>query len=177
MKEDFFDFIWCNGILHHTKDPYIAFQTLIKSLKNRGYVLIGLYNRFGRIRTIIRKYFYKVFGIKILNYLDPTVRNLKTDDKEIRSWIRDQYHHPIESLHTIDEILNWFSLNNIDYVNSIPSCTFEERVGDDLKKTFFNKHSKGNFFSRLLNQFNMIFNNLGSDGGLFVVIGKKNDQS
>ncbi len=25
LKENFFDFIWCNGVLHHTKDPYGAF--------------------------------------------------------------------------------------------------------------------------------------------------------
>ena len=31
LKDDFFDFIWCNGVLHHTKDPYGAFEFLIKS--------------------------------------------------------------------------------------------------------------------------------------------------
>ena len=61
LKDDFFDFIWCNGVLHHTKDPYGAFKILIKSLKKNGYVLIGLYNKFGRARTLIRKYLYKVF--------------------------------------------------------------------------------------------------------------------
>ena len=29
-------------------------------------------------------------------------------------------------------------------------------------------------YSRIVNQFFMIFNRLGSDGGLFIVIGKKN---
>ena len=40
LTENFFDFIWCNGVLHHTKDPYGAFKVLIKSLKKNGYVLI-----------------------------------------------------------------------------------------------------------------------------------------
>ena len=33
LTDKFFDFIWCNGVLHHTKDPYEAFRILIKSLK------------------------------------------------------------------------------------------------------------------------------------------------
>ena len=56
LKDDFFDFIWTNGVLHHTKEPYGAFKILIKSLKTEGYVLIGLYNKLGRLRTIFRRY-------------------------------------------------------------------------------------------------------------------------
>ena len=113
LKDNIFDFIWCNGVLHHTKNPSKAFDILIKSLKKEGYVLIGLYNKIGRIRTLIRKYLYKLFGITMLKFLDPTLKNLKTDDEEQKSWIRDQYLHPIESLHTIDEVLVWFKKNNI----------------------------------------------------------------
>jgi SAM-dependent methyltransferase len=169
LKDNFFDFIWCSGVLHHTKNPYDAFEILIKSLKKEGFVLIGLYNRIGRIRTIIRKYFYKLFGTVILNILDPTLRNLKKDSDERKAWIRDQYIHPIESLHTLDDVLGWFSKNDIDYINSIPACDFEGQ-----NENLFIKESKGTFFSRINNQISMIFNNLGSDGGLFVVIGKKN---
>ena len=172
LKNESFDFIWCNGVLHHTKNPYDAFEILIKSLKNQGYILVGLYNRIGRIRTIIRKYIYKIFGIKVLNFLDPTLRNLKNNEEEKNSWLRDQYHHPIESLHTIDEVLSWFSKNQIEFINSIPHCDFDGNSANNL----FTKNSKGNLFSRLLNQFNMIYNNLGSDGGLFILIGKKNER-
>ena len=105
MVDECFDFIWCNGVLHHTKDPYLAFKILIKSIKKNGYVLVGLYNKIGRLRTIFRKYLFKVFGEKVINYLDPTLRNLKLNEDEKKAWIRDQYIHPIESLHTIDEVL------------------------------------------------------------------------
>ena len=67
LTDKYFDFIWCNGVLHHTKDPYKAFRVLIKSLKNEGYVLIGLYNKFGRIRTVFRRYMFKIFGSKYLD--------------------------------------------------------------------------------------------------------------
>ena len=169
LADKYFDFIWCNGVLHHTKDPYKAFRVLIKSLKNEGYVLIGLYNKFGRIRTVFRRYMFKIFGSKYLDIFDPTLRNLKNNEEERKAWIRDQYIHPIESLHTIDNVLEWFNKNDIEFINSIPSSNFE-----DNDENLFSKKSEGDLYSRVINQLSMIFSNLGSDGGLFIVIGKKN---
>lgn len=174
LVEDYFDFIWCNGVLHHTKDPYKAFEIVTKSLKDNGYILLGLYNKIGRARTIIRKYISKIFGTKFLEIFDPTLKNLKISDSERNSWIKDQYHHPIESLHSLDEVLYWFKKNDIEFVNSIPSCDFE--ISQDYQK-LFEKKSKGNFYSRIVNQIFMVFNKLGSDGGLFIVIGKKNTKT
>ena len=171
LVENYFDFVWCNGVLHHTKNPYKAFEIVSKSIKDNGYILVGLYNKIGRIRTIIRKYISKLFGIKFLEMFDPTLKNLKISEEERKSWIKDQYFHPIENLHTLDEVLTWFKKNNIEYINSIPSCDFES--SHDYEN-LFSKKSKGSFYSRIINQFSMIFNRLGSDGGLFIVIGKKN---
>jgi 2-polyprenyl-3-methyl-5-hydroxy-6-metoxy-1,4-benzoquinol methylase len=169
LQDSYFDFIWCNGVLHHTKNPHDAFKILTKYLKKNGYILIGLYNKIGRIRTILRRYLYKIFGERILYLLDPTLRNLKSDPDEIKSWIRDQYIHPIEFTHTLDETLNWFDQNEIEFINSIPSCNFDENYVTDL----FKKESRGSLFTRITNQISMIFNNLGSDGGLFVIVGRK----
>jgi ubiquinone/menaquinone biosynthesis C-methylase UbiE len=168
LSDNYFDFIWCNGVLHHTKDPLGAFEILIRSLKKNGYVLIGLYNKIGRIRTIFRRYVYKFFGRKALEIIDPTLRNLKFNENEKNAWIRDQYIHPIESLHTIDEVLTWFEKNQISFISSIPSADFDYDYND-----IFEKKSSGSFFSRIFNQILMLFNSLGSDGGLFVLIGKK----
>lgn len=172
LSKNYFDFIWCNGVLHHTKNPYKAFEITAQSLKNNGYILVGLYNKIGRIRTLVRKYISKIFGIKFLELFDPTLKHLKLSKKEKKSWINDQYFHPIESLHSLDEVLDWFKKNDIEYINSIPSCDFE--FNQDYEN-IFEKKTKGDIHSRLFNQFSMIFNKLGSDGGLFVVIGKKNE--
>ena len=174
LVDNYFDFVWCNGVLHHTKNPYKAFEIVAKSLKDKGYILLGLYNKIGRIRTLIRKYLSKIFGKKFLELFDPTLKNLKISDQERISWINDQYFHPIESLHSLDEVLTWFEKNDIEFINSIPSCDFE--VSQDFEN-LFEKKSKGNFYSRIVNQFFMIFNKLGSDGGLFIVIGKKNNKT
>ena len=131
---------------------------------------MGLYNSIGRIRTKIRKYIYKIFGKRIVIFLDPVLRNLKSDSPDqIEAWIRDQYEHPVESTHTIDEVLDWFGQNNIEFLNSIPKSNFNLNFSNDL----FSKQHKGNFLSRLINQIIMLFSYLGDDGGLFVMIGKK----
>ncbi len=170
FKDDSFDFIWTNGVLHHTKNPKLAFDTVSKYLKKNGYILVGLYNKFGRARTIFRRFLFKLFGKPILMLLDPTLRNIKKNNElQIKSWIRDQYEHPVESLHTLDEVLDWFNSNDIEFINSIPRCNVEEKENSNL----FEKTSKATFLSRLFSQISMLFNNLGSDGGLFIVVGKK----
>ena len=172
LKENYFDFVWTNGVLHHTKNPKKAFEIIIKSLKNEGYILVGLYNKIGRIRTKIRKYLYKIFGRKVVLFLDPVLRNIKSGSPDqIDAWIRDQYEHPVESVHTIDEILKWFEENKIRFISSVPHCTIDL----NHNKNLFIEQKKGNLFYSWLNQFFMVFNFLGDDGGLFVLIGKKHE--
>ena len=113
--------------------------------------------------------FYTILRISCYFWILFYVTLKKGNEQQIKSWIRDQYEHPVESLHTLDEVLRWFNKNNIEYINSIPSCNFGDR--NDLE--LFQKTENGTFLSRLFSQISMLFNNLGSDGGLFVVIGKK----
>ena len=168
LAENYFDFIWCNGVLHHTQKPGEGFEIITRSLKKDGYILIGLYNKYGRIRTLIRRFFFRIFGQRFLNFFDPTLKKLKLSVKEQESWIQDQYQHPQESLHTIDEVFSWFKNNNIEFISSIPCCDFDNEYDD-----IFKKKSQGSLISRILNQIFMLFGSLGSDGGLFIVIGKK----
>ena len=167
FNEETFDLVWCSGVLHHTKNPYQGFQTILKSLKKNGYIVVGLYNRFFRVKTIIRKYLFKIFGKNIVLFLDPYLRKIKDDKKKVRAWISDQYEHPVESLHTFDEVLFWFKKNDVDFVSSIPTCE------SGLKNNIFKEHKVGDRFSRLFSQILSIFSPLGNEGGLFIFIGKK----
>ena len=170
FKKEVFDFVWCNGVLHHTKNPYEAFRSLIPHVKKNGYIFIGLYNKIGRFRTKLRKYIYKIFGKKILIKLDPVLRNIQNKDQEkINAWIKDQYTHPLENTHTFDEILKWFKMNNIEFINSTPECS----PFNITKKNLFEKNSKATFIERILQQFFMIFTSFGSEGGVFLFTGKK----
>ena len=170
FEKEYFDFVLCNGVLHHTKNPYEAFSNITSYLKKDGYILVGLYNKIGRARTILRKYIFKVFGKNLLFKLDPILRKFKNEPEDkIQAWIRDQYLHPVESTHTFDEVLKWFKLNNIEFINSVPECSLFTTSAVNL----FEKNTKATFLERLFQQFFMLTNRFGSEGGLFIFIGKK----
>ena len=74
---------------------------MIKSLKKEGYILIGLYNKIGRIRTFIRRYLYKILGNKILEIVGS---NYKTDNNQL-----------ILNTPNIEKLLKIGDLLNIDF--------------------------------------------------------------
>jgi len=170
FEENIFDFVLCNGVLHHTKNPSLAFSNISKCLKKEGYILVGLYNKIGRVRTKFRKILYKIFGRKIVMIMDPVLRKIgKSSKDKIEAWIRDQYEHPLETAHTFDEVLDWFKKNNIEFVDSIPSCS----ISNDLKENFLEETDKGTYLERIFQQFFMIPSQFGSEGGLFIFVGRK----
>ena len=170
---NYFDLVWCSGVLHHTEDAEKEFKTIIKWARQNGYVVIGLYNLYGRMRTVFRQVLYRLFGKSkfgkfIISLLDPMLRaRISKERKE--AWFCDQYEHPIESLHTLDEVLQWFDANSIEFISSIPTCDTSPIDYNGI----FSKKSRGNIITRLISQILMIFSRSGSEGGLFLVIGKK----
>ena len=177
LSSNLFDVLLCSGDLHYTVNTYESFSLLPKLLKNNGYIIIGLYNTYGRFRTKIRQFFYKIFGSKYVMIFDPVLRTLNKNKKEnfekIKSWINDQYNHPVERTHTFDELLEWFNKHNIEFINSIPSCDCVEGVPNEI----FKKTSKSSFMERIFQQIRINFNTLGDEGGLFFFIGKKKDDN
>jgi len=173
--ENNFDIVLCNGVLHHTKSSFGSFKECLKWLKKDGYILVGLYNKYGRVRTIMRKYLYKLFGKKYLMIFDPVLRKIdKNSEKKIDAWIKDQYTHPVERSHTFDDVLNWFKACDVEFINSFPHCEITELSNQENEfKNLFILGKRGNLFERILNQFLMIFTRPGSEGGLFLFLGKK----
>lgn len=174
LKKEFFDFIWCNGVLHHTTDPLKGFQNCLKALKKDGLILLGLYNKYGRFFTNIKQVLFKIFGKKIIKFLDPFVyKNIKNDD-QIEAWIQDQYNHPLEKSYSFRTIYDWFQSNNVSLLCTLPQTTplsFNDLYKKDLKKKINYKLNKNYFLKEL----QMIFNFYGQDGGLFIFLGQKNE--
>ncbi len=175
FKENYFDVILCNGVLHHTKDTFDALKRISKALKKDGILLVGLYNKFGRVRTFFRKYIYKIFGKNYLMIFDPVLRKTdKNSTKKINAWIKDQYTHPVERSHTFDEVIKSFKNNNINFFNSYPSCDFfSDTEGSQDVSSLFKKGKEGTKIDRVLAQISMIFNRQGDEGGLYIFLGQK----
>tara|TARA_B110000971_G_C19993206_1_gene492940 strand:- start:700 stop:1632 length:933 start_codon:yes stop_codon:yes gene_type:complete len=177
FETETFDFIWCSGVLHHTKSSEKGFDIISKWLKPKGYIIVGLYNSYGRLRTKTRKKLYQSlrsgnFARNIVSKLDPQMRKMSAKPK-LDAWFADQYEHPIERCHSIDEVLKWFKNKNIKFKGSVPSCYFGQSF-NGIENMNGVKH---NFLSRLMTQVGMNFNTLGNEGGLFLMVGQKNDNS
>ena len=175
FEDNYFDIVLCNGVLHHTKNTKEALRESTRYLKKDGHVIVGLYNKIGRIRTYIRKYFFKLFGKKFIILVDPVLRNIPEDSQDkIDAWIKDQYNHPVERSHSFDEVLNWFDDFSIQYINSYPSCGITDIYNnDEVFIQFFKQGNKRTYLDRILSQFTMIFNRQGSEGALFLFLGRK----
>jgi SAM-dependent methyltransferase len=166
--DDSMDVVISNGVLHHTSDPEGGFRAITAKLKPGGYILVGLYNWLGRRPTLWRRWLIETFGDRMAA-LDSRLRRGRLNAARQTAWFRDQYMHPHESSHSMDEVLRWFDRNRIEFVASIPS------IGDvDFKddEPIFQKHSAGSRLDRLSTEVEMLLSG-GPDGGLFIMIGRK----
>lgn len=166
FKENTFDVIISNGVLHHTYNPKLAFSKLVRVLKPGGIIVIGLYHRYGRIIQKIRQSLIKNFGDSF-KFLDKRFRE-KISDKKKYAWFLDQYKNPSETTHTYLEVLNWFKVENIEFLSSIP---FDFNPENKL----FQKREAKNRFEIFLNEISLAFNlnQIYQEGSFFVMIGKK----
>ena len=124
------DVVISNGVLHHTSDPEGGFRAIAAKLKPGGYILIGLYNWLGRLPTLWRRRLIEVFGDRMAA-LDSRLRGGALNAGRWAAWFRDQYMHPHESRHSMDEVLRWFRSNQIEFVSSIPSIGDVEFKDDE----------------------------------------------
>ena len=168
IKPESMDLVISNGVLHHTSDPKEAFFRVSKLVKKNGYIIIGLYNILGRIPTDLRRWVIKIFGEKA-SILDKYLRSGVSADKK-RAWFMDQYKHPRESKHGISEVLKWFQQAGFSFVSSIPKIIGEFEENEKL----FERQNPGGEIERFTCQLDLLLAG-GKDGGLFIMIGKKDE--
>jgi len=168
FRENVFDVVVSNGVLHHTGDPLGGFRSISRLVKPGGYVIIGLYNKIGRITTDLRRSLFRMSGDR-LKFLDAHVRNKKYNEARKRAWFMDQYKNPHESKHSYDEVLQWFESSGFEYLMSVPKIEAGTFAEDER---LFTPHDKGTKSLRFLTQFKMLLQG-GVDGALFIMIGRK----
>lgn len=169
FKPESFDFIVCNGVLHHTGDPYLGFQSISKLVKKDGYIIIGLYHKYGRIPTDIKRIIFYVSNNRF-KFLDVRLRNKNISDIRKNTWFLDQYKNPHESKHTIGEVMRWFDKCGYKFINSIPAS--KPLVSFSQNEKLFLVHDGGNNFDNFITDIGMLFNR-NKEGGFFIMIGQK----
>ena len=164
-----FDVVVSNGVLHHTSDPFLGFQILSRLVKKGGYVVIGLYNTYGRLTTDFRRSIFKRFPNRF-QFLDPRLKASGLSDIRKKTWFMDQYKHPHESKHTIGEVLHWFDRCGFQFMAAIPKAVAFERFS--LEEKLFVEHPSGSKIDHFIVQAGMLLSG-GREGGFFTMIGRK----
>lgn len=169
FRKETFDLVISNGVLHHTSDPFGGFQSIAELVKKDGYIVIGLYNKFGRLMTDLRRMFFRATGKRFLA-VDPYLRERGKTDAKTDAWFADQYEHPLESEHTMGEVLSWFDETGFTFVNSIPKNTPLADFSDNER--LFEMQRRTDALTLLAVQLRMVVTG-NREGGLFIMIGRR----
>jgi len=170
FKPDTFDLVISNGVLHSTPDPFGGFKSIARLVKPRGYILIGLYHRYGRLITDLRRLLFRLTGDRWQG-LDPNLRRRESSTAKKRAWFMDQYKHPLESKHTIGETSRWLEAAGFSFVKSLPrSVPFSPITSDER---VFEPERLGNPLERFVAETSMILSG-SREGGFFTIVGRKN---
>ena len=168
LKGESFDCVISTVVLHHTGDPYRAFQGLCGLVRPGGHILIGLYNRYARIPLRLRGWIFRITGRRF-EFLDYVLRHGRDETKK-HIWFMDQYANPHESAHTVDEVMRWFEANGIEFLGVVPRLVPGVPLSPADK--LFEAGPMGSATGRVLAQLLWMFT-IGREGGLFVMIGRR----
>jgi SAM-dependent methyltransferase len=171
FKPGTFDLVISTGVVHHTSDPRLAFETISKLVKPGGHILIGLYHRYGRLITDLRRL---IFGVSKdrFTFLDPNLRKgaLDSGTGKWTAWFMDQYKNPHESKHTIGQVIRWLDEIGFEFVTSVPHSKPFHPFQDS--ESLFEHEAPGNWLERSMVELGMIRGG-SREGGFFVVIGRR----
>jgi SAM-dependent methyltransferase len=169
FREGVFDLVVSNGVLHHTSDPFLGFRTISRLVRPGGHLLVGLYHRWGRLVTDLRRRVFRASGDR-LAFLDPNLRRGGFRGPRRRAWFMDQYRNPHESKHTLGEALGWLERIGFEPVRSLPPTRpFQPLRGDEA---LFEPEAPGSRLERWLSELAMVASG-SREGGFFVVIGRR----
>jgi SAM-dependent methyltransferase len=168
FKAGQFDLVISNGVLHHTSDPFLGFRSIANLVKPGGYILIGLYHKYGRLSTDLRRAIFRITKDR-LKGLD-TRMNESISQARKRAWYMDQYKNPHESKHTIGEVMGWLRETGFSFIKSVPKTVPLQPFLET--EELFVEERPGSWIIRSIVEFGMALT-AGRDGGLFIVIARR----
>ena len=166
LRAGAFDVVYASGVLHHTPDPRASFARIASLARPGGIIIVGLYNAFARIPFRLRRLIARCSGYRWIPF-DPVLRERDADPARREAWLRDQYRHPEEHRHTVGEVQNWFNENHVEYVRTYPSALIGE-APDGLFTAAGDTWRPEAWLAQLA-----WMKSLGSEGGLFVTVGRR----
>jgi SAM-dependent methyltransferase len=164
-----FDLVISNGVLHHTSDPFLGFKSIARLVRPGGYILIGLYHRYGRLATDIRRWLFNATNDSML-FLDRHASDPRVSEQKRRAWFMDQYKNPHESKHTVGEVQRWLDAIGFEFVHAVPKTVPFAELQPNEK--LFQPERMGSAVERLLVNLGQIVTG-HQEGGFFITIARR----
>src|SRR2546428_4235520 len=166
LKAGSFDVVYSSGVLHHTPNPRASFARLVQLARPGGTIVLGVYNALARLPLRLRRLVARLSGFRVIPF-DPVLRDRDNEPARREAWLRDQYQHPEEHVHTLAEVQSWFAENHVTYLRAYPSAV----LGDEPEQLFTPAIDNWRPESWLA-QLGWI-RALGHEGGLFFTVGRR----
>jgi 2-polyprenyl-3-methyl-5-hydroxy-6-metoxy-1,4-benzoquinol methylase len=120
LKERKFDIVWCWGVIHHTSDPYVAFQSLINLMHTNSILHLYVYsfNRGVKVKAL-----RKAMGFFSLKSRERIIRImiklgvLRGSVHELFDALSTQINYEIKR----DELKKWFAHHALIYREYTPN--------------------------------------------------------
>lgn len=140
FKSNYFDFVFCKGVLHHTGNLYKGLGELKRVLKKKSKAFIYLYGSggiFWNTRKMMRKVISKI-------PIDFTINVLKSIGMPSRRTIFvDSWYVPIEDHVNKNKLEVWFRQNNLSYKKYTDAKKTELEYREDKDKFFKEMYGSG----------------------------------
>jgi SAM-dependent methyltransferase len=114
-----FDVVLCRGVVHHTPRPYDAIDGVAARVAPGGILLLGIYESWARALHVARRGLGRLRG-KPIAALDPLLRRRDLDAEKKRTWIEDQYRHPLERLMPMPRVVAHLEARGFEWLRSVP---------------------------------------------------------
>ena len=136
FPDNYFDYAYSVGVLHHTGDPEKGFQELCRVTKPGGVVVVSLYNTYSRAVLRVKQNICKMIGKddidkrarvgRILFPITMWALNKRYGETNYEAISYDIFGFPHESVHTGKEVLKWFDKYGIKYKGSFAPLRFSD---------------------------------------------------
>ena len=122
-----FDVVVSRGVIHHTPDPFRALRTLVELVAPGGFLVLGWYENLARFAHHLRQVLGAGRG-RPVTALDPILRRKDLDPEKKRTWIADQYRHPLEASLPLPEVLGELERAGCEWRRTVPPAPAPHRL-------------------------------------------------